>query len=744
VTGWSSRLTTRVATQRAIPAVTGSSAPLVVYAATAFWCATLVFAVQPMVVRMVVPMVGGAPAVWLVSLVFFQSALLAGYAYAHLSQRWLRPTTQVRLHLGLFVLAVATLPIGLPSSWMQPGSMPAALFVFGVLTVAVAAPFVVAVATGPLLHVWYGQTRGRRSDDPYVLFAASNAGSLLGLLAYPTIVEPRLGLATQAWWWAAGFVGLLVLVAACGRLRGTAGATLDSGRNSPVVASVAAMPGGRLRSRLEWVGCALAGSALLMAVTAHLTRDVAAAPLLWVLPLAVYLSSFVVVFSPRRRPALGPVGAAFVLVVAILIVVDRWSVAVPTWADFTLHLLVLGAGAVVAHGRLAQTRPAAAQATGFLLWVAAGGVLGGLLVALVAPLLVASPVEYPLAIAAVLLTRRGPADGSTTPALTQAVGLALVALWATGRLLPAAATVSGWIGGALVAVIVAGVVLCIVVVAARPAVLAILAAVLLVPGLLPSGTVLHHGRTFFGSHMVTVNAAGHHVLVHGTTIHGSQDPRRPSEPVGYYHPDGPIGDLFAYLNETGRLRDAQVAGLGAGVLAAYGLPSQTFTFHEIDPDIGAIAADPDLFTYLRDSRARVEIKLGDARLGIASAPAGSVDLVVLDAFTSNAVPTHLLTSEAVAEYQRVLRDDGLLLVNISNRHVDLEPVLGAVAADLDLVAVTAHDDGGGSHVLSSSWVLMARNPEALPTLAGWSSTRRDGTRAWTDDFSSLWSVLDWR
>lgn len=728
--------TLEVAVPKARPVPERSSTAVAwLYGCTAFTGAALLFMVQPMVAKLLLPSYGGSATVWSTSALFFQVLLLTGYLYTHLTTERLGRRTQPAVHMVVLLLPLAVLPLALPHSAVPEAGSSPALWLLRTLTVMVALPFLVISTSGPLLQRWYSWTGQRRSGDPYFLFAASNLGSFGGLLAYPLAVEPALTLAQQRQLWSGAYVVFLVLVLMCGfvamgRRSGIVGLPVPSAPSVPSL-KVRVAP----RTVLLWTALAFLPSTLMLGVTSHISTDVAPIPLLWVVPLAIYLATFVAALArtTRRAPVLATRGAIAVAVVAAAV----WPVAgsLPIVLVVTVDLVLLTLVGFAAHGRLAADRPPPEKLTLFFLVVAVGGALGGLLNGLVAPMLFDRVWEYPIALAAVPLLLVGkvkPSEGWLARRYHPAfVGLLVVATTVTG-ILASAVGLSGGVlltGAALAALLAGGCV-----VARRPGWLA-LGLVLAFATLtaLAAGSTSEHTRTFFGAYSIR-DTDGQRTLVHGNTQHGMQYlDMRSTEPTGYYAAQEPLGDVFrsAEFNKVG------VIGLGTGTMAAWGRTGQAMRFYEIDSEIVDLARDRDLFTYLHDSAADIEVATGDGRLLIAREPDASYDLIVLDAFNSDAVPVHLLTREAMRGYARKLTRDGLLVVHISNRVFDLEPVVAAAAEALGWRAAV----GDGPR---SQWVVLSPDParvDAFEALALWQPVDMDHQVAWTDDYSSVLNVL---
>jgi hypothetical protein len=723
---------------------------LATFACAIFAGAALVFLVEPMIAKMILPSFGGSPAVWITAMVFFQAVLLLSYAYAHASARFLGRRAQLLVQLGLLAFVVAALPVGSHVSAPPDGIAPA-LWLLGILVLAVGAPFFAVASASPMLQRWFASTDHASARDPYFLYVASNVGSLLALVAYPLVVEPRLSLSEQAKLWSGGYLAFVALSVVCGALAlRRPAADMHVERRERVAA--APIP---WRTRLRWLGFAFVPVSLMLGATSFISTDVAAVPLIWVLPLAVYLMTFIVAFS--RRPIVSGATAARALPLVVLLLAPSLLnlATVPAAVVIAVHLAILFFAGVVAHGRLAAERPPAERLTEFYLLLSLGGVLGGVFTALLAPQLFDFVAEYPLVLIVAVLLSPAVASARTArsqrarrlQAAVQAATFAAIAIVA----FRAAGDGTGFSSGRLLA---AAAVLALLAFATRRTALIFVITALLAFVVVGSGTgVIYGERTFFGVYRVVETATGDHLLVHGTTLHGREGfaPGRRG-PTSYYSPSGPVADAFRDLQRTEPFRRVDVIGLGTGTLAEYARRGQKFTFYEIDPADAEIARDERLFTFLSRSKADVDIVIGDGRLKLAEAADRSTDLVVIDAFSSDAIPVHLLTTEAVALYFSKLRNDGIALFNISNRHLALEPVVAAVARDLGLSGVSRLD----KHVTpaerargktGSHWIVLARDTARLRPLigSGWKPLAASpGVRPWTDDFSDILSVMRWR
>ena len=735
------------------------------FALAIFTSASLVFVVQPMVTKLVLPMLGGSPAVWNTAMVFFQAALLAGYLYAHLLQRIASIRAQVLVHLGLLLAAALFLPLHI-NGWLGDPDPSAPIgWLLGTLALSVGAPFAVLSATAPLLQAWFARVRAGYPDgkNPYVLYAASNLGSFLALLSYPFVIEPLTTLFGQRAGWTGGYWAFLLMVAALAlvvwRRR------LDRETEPAPLAATPPLP---WRDKAVLILLAAAPSSLMLGVTAHLSTDVASAPFLWVIPLALYLLTFVIAFQTRPWIPLpvtlvlqGAFGAVVVLVVAFPTLDLRIA--------FVIHIAAFFLAALMCHQMLARRRPPPDRLTEFYLLLSVGGVVGGAFTALVAPVIFDSVWEYPLVLVLVGLARpwdrrplRGEEVGALTAVAILAGGTAALSAWMTAdadawaalwRMLPLFPLQS------LCMVILAPALVCAFLLRDRAQ--AFTAALLMIA---LSAQFVTRGyeasftdRSFFGvmrvSHQMDPGMGGRvHILTHGTTWHGAQarDPRYDCLPGMYYHPLTPIGQTTEIIQARGPARIG-VVGQGAGTMAAFKRAEDSLTFFEIDPAVDRMSRDPRWFTFISHCAVgEVDTVLGDARLTLAGEPAGSYDLLLIDAFSSDAVPTHLLTVEAIEGYVRLLKPEGVVLLHLSNRN--LEIVLPAIAAAKSLGRPALHglyiEDNSLPQMAIASTEAVAISPteRGLADFRGkpnWREAPETGVRPWTDDYVNLFGAL-WR
>lgn len=737
------------------------------FALTLFLSGALLFLVQPMFARLVLPLAGGAPAVWNTVMVCYQLLLLGGYLYAHLMSQRVSASRQLGVHVILLLLALLLLPIALPTNSVPPAGGDPALWVMMVLLASAGLPFFVVATTSPLVQVWLARSAAADAANPYVLYAASNAGSLLALLAFPLLVEPALSRQAQGWLWAAGYALLALLVTTCGvvaRRSAQRAAPLAPPSTDDVdgTESQRAITSGQ---RAWWVLLAFIPSSLLLSVTLHLSTDIAPVPLLWVVPLALYLLTFIVAFSSRGQLLRRVAPRALPLAIVPVMVAVLADQSKPVAAIIALHLISFTVVALAAHAALAKDAPPARHLTEFYLWLSVGGALGGVFNALLAPRLFTSVVEYPLVLAlAALVIRTDPdvaAPRASPPRLAD---------WLTPSRLMDVVLPLGLIPLILLCDVVTrqfgmdSATARRVVALGAPAMICYALAGrrlrfgLGVVALLAGSTVFERNRqllvaarSFFGVSRVYVTGGGdYHALVHGSISHGAQstDPARRREPLSYYTRTGPVGEIIIPRQRAGSVRQVGVVGLGSGTLACYRQPGETWTFFEIDAAVARIARDPRYFTYLRDCAPTAAVVLGDARLSLEAVPDHTYDLLLLDAYSADAIPVHLLTREALALYRRKLAPGGVIALHISNLYFHLAPVVSALAADAGMVmrlrdeaTLSATESARGK--TTSDWVVLAEREADFGTLLAlprWERVTPAAT-VWTDDFSSTLSAL---
>ncbi|MGA7005119.1 MAG: fused MFS/spermidine synthase [Pseudolabrys sp.] len=738
-----------------------------VYTTAVFLSALLLFGVQPMFTRMVLPQLGGSPSVWSVAMVFFQSMLLAGYAYAHGLTTLRNRYAAVAMHLALLLAAALTLPLAIHQSWGNPpGTAAAPFWLLGLFAVSIGLPFFALAANNPLLQAWFVRTGHRDAHDPYFLYAASNVGSFLALLSYPVLFEPIFTLHAQNRIWSIGFAVLIVLIAACGLLMLRVPARMarktKRSRSEP-------KPGWPTIGR--WVFIAAVPSGLLVAVTAYISTDVAAAPLLWVIPLSLYLLTWIIVF--QRWPSI-PQQIALRLqpfAIAGIVVLSLFAVRIGLFVSLAAHLIAFFVIALACHGELARTRPAARYLTTFYVALSFGGMVGGLFSGLVAPYVFSWVAEYPILAALAVLCRPFGQDINRS-------------LWPSPPQVSAA--VNSWFWPVAVAIAVFLIFLSydgfrfdyndpfltLIVLVLAAASLALLrdppksafavalafATVWLFP---VDGTTIQTLRSFFGVHKIYESDDGRfRILKNGSTIHGAERIEtedgeavsgRP-RPITYYHDKSAMNRVIEAVRarKGGPLRTA-VIGLGSGSLACRIASGETWRFFEIDPTIIDIARDPDRFTFLSSCAPGLPIVLGDARLTFAQELNHVYDLIIVDAYSSDAIPVHLATAEAMGIYKSKLSPQGVVMMHISNRHLELRSVVEGIAAANGLKTWIwsngSEDTDDENYIFGSDVAISAENENDIGALSNdkfWVLTPPNpAVRTWTDDYSNIAGAV-WR
>ena len=731
-----------------------------IFAATLFASALLLFTVQPMFAKMALPKLGGSPSVWAVSMCFFQAALLGGYLYAHALNKYLAPRLAVFAHLTVLAITLLALPIGLPASLGEPPEGDAYLWLIGVLALGVGLPFFAVSANAPLLQAWFSRTGHPHAQDPYFLYGASNLGSLLALLAYPLLLEPMMGAGVQTRVWSTGFFLLGGMIAISGALmlwlmapQSTAEAT-DAPMTETGSADITNS------DRLLWIALAALPSGLMVAVTTFVTTDIASAPFLWVVPLALFLLTFILVFKDKTR-------IPFQLLAILLPAVAMIQIVIPG-RGLRMMLAMVGffVAALICHRQLYLRRPAAKNLTEFYLWMSAGGMIGGVFSALIAPQIFTSVFEFHVLLAAALFCVPGIFFGETTPLDVRRIGgLACLAL---------AILVGGMILGDVwgpkgqtigMTVLIIGICIALLYVREWPEqrvafMIGVAAVMLAMPDSMRS---VYVERSFFGTVRVVDTADGQHrLMLHGTTLHGARRMKTEdgaivtqSQPMTYYHPDGAMARGFA-IARAAKTTEAEpqpkltagLVGLGTGSLACYAKPGDVMSFYEIDPVVVKVARDQKLFDFLARCTPNAPMIVGDARQTIAREADGRFDYLVIDAFSSDTVPVHMITVEALQMYLTKIADNGLLALHISNRYMDLPSAVSATIADMkDVPGVIVHFQPKKSDSVdaaASDVVFLARNPKVLDAIRAWPDAEGlplTRATAWTDDFSDVLSAV---
>lgn len=714
---------------------------VLLFTATIFTSALLLFFVQPLYTRMVLPQIGGAAAVWTTAMLFFQTVLIGGYLYAHLLDRHLPVKAQIAVHVGLVLLALTALPLAVPGNWSYDPGKPVVTQTLWLYALGVGLPFAVLSANAPLIQSWYRRSGGPSADDPYFLYAASNLGSLVALLAFPLVAEPLFGVTAISDGWSVGFVLLGPMLLLSGLA--ARGPAISAPR--PSIKATPRMAGLRPRQLGLWAFLAFVPSSLMLCVTTRISTDLGSFPLVWVIPLALYLLTFVLVFSTRSPSTSGRL--RLVLPFALIGLIYACFLPTGTLAGFAGMLLAFFVVALMAHRLLFEARPDAADLTVFYLTMSIGGALGGVFNSIVAPLAFDRLSEYPVTVALAALFLLSGRSRNLPREMGLGIVLSMILLLPMLDLLPFQAGVSvEWrVAGVLALLAVAYVALY------RQRLVTVVAAVCVIGiwGQFGRAAAVLEDRSFFGLHFVKDEAELRRYS-NGTTIHGAQLlaelGQRPT-PLYYYHPNGPLAQVFA--TEAAAKADAVgVIGLGVGAMSCYRRPGQDWHFYEIDQKVVDIALDPALFDFMTRCGQGVKLHLGDARIVMQGQTNQKFDILVVDAYSSDAIPVHLATVEAVQLYLDRLEEDGILLFHISNRFYDLSLPLAGLAKELGLEArirVRTHDEvQPGTGDVPSSVVALARTKAALSEIGQdlrWIPLAEPRIPVWTDDHADLLSAL---
>ncbi len=722
---------------------------LPLFAFTIFLNAFLVFSVQPFVGKLLLPELGGTPAVWTTCQLFFQAVLLCGYGWAHLGVSQLGIRRHAWVQTILLFLTLAWVPFSMSLGEAAPTETNPIPWILTRLTFLCGLPFLVVTTGSPILQAWFSQTGHTHAKDPYFLYGASNLGSLLALLLYPIYFEPRFTLLEQAHLWAWGYRALLVALLGClawsGVLRSRSQAISSKEEETTGLRAAPTQ-----RERLFWLACAFIPSSLMLGVTTYITTDISAIPLAWVVPLALYLFTFVLVFASRPWISSKRLASLYPAMLLAYGAVLFTRLSLPYWLQIGIHLSVFFVATMVCHDRLARTRPAAAHLTEYFLILSLGGVFGGLFNSALAPFLFDRIVEYPLLLVAPLFLLAGDRTPGALPSRIPAFLVLLVAGCA------AQAALSYGSSGVLAQLGVF----------AAPAILAsfylkdsvqfarmMLAIALVMTWFIPRsiGDIVYASRNFYGPKTVLNEPEGRR-FIHGGTVHGAQrfGPGEELVPRIYYHRKGPLSDGFDAFRASKAPQRIGLVGLGVGTIRTYGIRGDHWVCYEIDPEVVEVAMNPSLFTYMSKSQGTQEVVLGDARITLKKQPPQSLGMIVFDIFTSDAVPVHVITQEAMAGYLEKLAPGGVMMFNISNRYLDFAPLFRALAEDQGLFVlrredkeVSAEDRAEGRS--PAIWVALAREKSTLVGLTeakGWKvPEKRENFQLWRDDFSNVLSLL---
>ena len=731
------------------------SPPLLVFAFSLaiFFGAALLFAVEPMAANIMLPRFGGSAAIWTASLFFFQTALLAGYGYAHVT-RLLQAKWQALIHVIVFGALIFLFPTHLPHS--IPSDKLPAFHVLLSLAELCGIPFFLLAAGAPLLQNQFAHSDDAHANDPYFLYAASNVGSLLGLLTYPFLIQPYTGLHAQIHDWSF-LVKINWILLAIVLIPLVLRKKPQQSNGTPVVSQEELLTAKSTeaistKQVLLWIALAALPSSLLLGVTTYLTTNVAPIPLLWVIPLGLYLITFIAAFAKNTKLKATELGRFVPLIVTPLAIAVILESSQPLIPLAIFHLAAVFLLSISCHRRLAESRPHTTHLTAFYLWIAVGGAIGGVFNAIIAPLIFHTLFEYPLAIAlasALVVSSRDP----KTPlkpihfiypflVLFLTVGITFIAKHSGLAASPARTLLTIGLPAILCFLI-----------SDRPVIYGFSLAALFIGASIAqtasNGTIVLSARSFYGVHRVIYLKKDHFMkLVHGTTTHGIEStiPSLRDVPLTYYTKSGPIGQLFSSLNHQGWKQPVALVGMGVGSLAAYGVPNQQMTYFEIDPDVIYIATKSGLFHFIGDCKAHMSIVEGDGRIMLSQQPDHHFGLIVLDAFTSDSIPLQMLTEEAIQMYFTKLRRHGVIAFHISNRYLNLAPILSKEAEDLHVASLYEDDsiispDQLAAGTRASQWMILARNQSDLTHALGkqrfnWSKVK-PANQGWTDDYSNI-------
>lgn len=674
------------------------------FSLTLITSAGLLFWLQPMIAKFILPFVGGAPAVWNTAMLFFQAALLGGYIYAHLLNRHLGRRGQTLVHLSLLTLCLLWLPIGVDTTVLPPAEGNPSWWLLSVLAMGIGVPFIVVSGSAPLLQCWFAASGHKDADNPYFLYAASNIGSMAALFGFPLVAEPLLDLPSQSFAWSSLFTLLLALTALTAWMA-------RKGPELTFAATVTTGPAPTATQRFLWLALVMVSTSLMLGVTTHLTTDVAAVPLLWVVPLSLYLLTFIIVFA--RKPIIGTEGTTRLLLMAFVAYGLMWymgDISISWLIRIGVLLSVFFIVVLACHTQLAQIKPPKAWLTEFYLWIAVGGVAGGAFNALLAPILFESVIEFRLmllvSITLILAARvlyRG-----------ESPRIMLILTVVCALMLPIAERIGL---------------------------------------LLPEGSLMRE-RNFYGVLTVRNDLANNlRKMSYGTTIHGMRDltPGREMEPTGYYGVHSPVYEALTEIASRPVKGDIGAIGLGVGAISCHPTGGRTMTFYEINPAVTRIAENTAYFSFLKGCNQPYEVIHGDGRLKISEAATGQYDMLFLDAFSSDSIPVHLLTREAFEVYFDKLSTDGIMVIHITNRHMNLAPVIASIVSDLNLAVIHrqalsgSHNDVSNELNPETHMVAVARKPAdfgTLTTLPGWHPLPSTGdARTWTDSYTNIVGTL---
>ena len=727
------------------------------FSLTLLLSATLLFSVQPMFSKMILPLLGGTPQVWNTAMLFFQAFLLAGYGYAHLTSHYLSHKVQAVLHIVLLCAFSIILPIIIPAGWEPTLDTDPSFWQMSVMAAIVGGPFFVVSGSAPMLQHWFSATSHKDAQNPYFLYGASNLGSMVALLSYPTLIEPMMNITQQSNSWMYGYFVLIILTSGCAAL------TWKNAKNTTIVKSQNKEKDDKVTTaqRLKWIALSAIPSSLMLGVTTYITTDIASVPLLWILPFALYVSTFIIVFARKQLFTEKQVMTMSGLAIALLIVQMISLKDVVNYYPFLLvavHMVVFFTITLACHFNLAQAKPQASHLTEFYFFMSLGGVLGGIFNALLAPNFFLIPVEYAIAIAAALIMRYSASKDYNAAAfkklnINHVIMILLTAFLAyAGFFLISNAHVMALTLCSMIAFSVLTLTLNTKWLFGSIASAIILCSPVASPiSIFNNSDVILRDRNFFGVHKL-LETDKERKFISGITDHGTQLLKEEDKltRISYYSEHSPLTDVFNYLDKQETPQHIGGLGLGIGVIACYQHPNRSFDFYEIDKDVADLAENTKYFTYLSDCGSPYEIFIGDGRLETAKQNNAIYDAIVIDVFTSDNIPVHIITQEAIEMYLRKLKEDGILVMHISNKYLDLEPVIHEIAKNINIPAYgkfvsksfPIKDIGVNSY--PAHYITLTHSADAATYITnhGWTPTMpREGVRAWTDQYSNILNVL---
>lgn len=736
------------------------------FAFTLLISAILLFSVQPMFSKMILPLLGGTPQVWNTAMLFFQVTLLGGYAYAHGTTKFLSIRMQAIVHIVLLLLFTLVLPIAIPDGWSPPTDTDPTFWQLSLMAVSVGGPFFVLSGSAPMLQRWFAATDHPDAGNPYFLYGASNLGSMGALLAYPVIIEPLMDIDLQSSSWGIGYgvlIALTVLAFISVYKFAVQSSALKQKTSSTHKTAIS------WSMRLRWIFLAFLPSSMMLGVTTYITTDIASAPLLWILPLALYVGTFILVFSRKEIISANMASIVFMAFICLMFfqtISLKGGLSDP-FLIIGLHFCIFFSAALLCHKELADSRPDASKLTEFYLLMSLGGALGGVFNAQIAPQLFVIAIEYAVVVGLISFVRFSSSPNHSFQSLfaffKEAFATNDFSRFFEGNgmcflIIVTCGVFAFFSTGNFVVVVFNFIIfICLInLIASRwAAAFSIVFLILLFPPGYMWGKqnylILEQSRNFFGVLRVMDSADGERLLLHGTTNHGVQslDAKYALEPLSYYSRQSPLRDVYDAIDTSPSPQKIGIVGLGVGATACYQKDERSYDFFEINPAVVEIAENDAFFTYLKDCGSPYDIILGDGRLTIQEKPQNYYDMILIDAFSSDSIPIHLLTVDAIKIYLNTLKDDGVLVFHIANRHVDLEPVLSLAAQELGVnvygkAVLGGKLEGTNLGYYPTHYIAFTKSEEhdAFLRKNDWSDGRfRKGVKLWTDQYSNILSVF---